>query len=57
MEFGLPLPEIQEIIRCLLEGLLNEELFCQSCDILADIVSHQESMKLVRRDLSCILRM
>ena len=45
MEFGLPLPEVQGFIRQLLQGLLNEELFNQACDTLADIVSHQESMK------------
>ena len=45
MEFGLPLPEVQGFIGQLLQGLLNEELFSQACDTLADIVSDEESMK------------
>ena len=45
MEFGLPLPEVQGLIGQVLQGLLTEDLFSQSCDTLADIVSHQESMK------------
>ena len=45
LEFGLPLPEVQNFIGQLLQALHNEELFSQACDTLADIVSKEESMK------------
>ena len=45
VEFGLPLPEIQGLIGQILQGLLNESLFSQASDTLADLVAHQESMK------------
>lgn len=45
VEFGLPLPEVQGFIGQLLQGLLNEELFSQSCETLTDIVSKEDSMK------------
>ena len=45
VEFGLPLPEVQGFIGHLLQGLLNDELFSQACETLADIVSKEDSMK------------
>ena len=45
VEFGLPLPEVQGFVGQLLQGLLNEDLFSQACNTLADIVSKEDSMK------------
>ncbi|CAI8015377.1 Importin-13, partial [Geodia barretti] len=45
VEFGLPLPEVQGFVGQLLQGLVNDELFTQACNTLADIVSKEESLK------------
>ena len=45
IEFGLPLPEIQGLVGQMLQALLDEGLFSQASDTLADLVAHQESMK------------
>ena len=47
VEFGLPLPEVQGFVGQLLQGLVNDELFTQACNTLADIVSKEDSLKYV----------